>query len=147
MIKVNYIVKNEKRANILSTKVIIEGFLLPSKTKKFLIDGQKITNIMIINKKLASPFVTKIVLKKYQKLIKKLTDLFISEEDEGTTMNEVLNEIEKFKDEIKRKYRKYLKRKELEKMSYELKILRQEAKRKQMELYYSVGEKTSNRTR
>lgn len=147
MIKVNYIVKNEKRANILSTKVIIEGFLLPSKTKKFLIDGQKITNIMIINKKLASPFVTKIVLKKYQKLIKKLTELFISEEDEGTTMNEVLNEIEKFKDEIKRKYRKYLKRKELEKMSYELKILRQEAKRKQMELYYSVGEKTSNRTR
>lgn len=143
----NYIVKEEKINNILPTKIIIEGFLLPSRTNKFTIDGQKITNIIIINKKLASPFVTKIVIKKYQRLIRKLTELFISDEDPGTTMNEVLNEIEKFKNEIKRKYRKYLKRKELEKMSNELKFLRQEAKRKQAELYYSTNEKTSNRTR
>lgn len=143
----NYIVKEEKINNILPAKIIIEGFLLPSRTNKFTIDDQKITNIIIINKKLASPFVTKIVIKKYQRLIRKLTELFISDEDPGTTMNEVLNEIEKFKNEIKRKYRKYLKRKELEKMSNELKFLRQEAKRKQAELYYSTNEKTSNRTR
>lgn len=147
MTNMNYIVKEEKKDSIILTKFIIEGFHLPSRTNRFTINGQKITNIMIMNKKLASPFVTKIVMKKYQKLIKKLTDLFISEEDPGTTMNEVLNEIEKFKDEIKRKYRKYLKRKELEKMSNELKFLKQEAQRKQTELYFMTRERTNNRTR
>lgn len=147
MINMKYVIKKEKKNSIVSTKIIIEGFHLPSRTNQFTVDGHKITNIMIINKKLASPFVTKIVMKKYQKLIKILTELFVSEEDPGTTMNEILNKIENFKDEIKRKYRRYLKRQELEKMSNELKILRQEAKRKQTELYFITRERTSNRTR
>ena len=83
-----YIVKKEKKETKILNYSTIEGFLLPTKSNKFIIDGNNITKIIIINKKFASPFVSKIVLKKYQKLIKKLTDLFISEEDPGTTMKE-----------------------------------------------------------
>ncbi len=142
-----YIVKKEKKETKILNYSTIEGFLLPTKSNKFIIDGNNITKIIIINKKFASPFVSKIVLKKYQKLIKKLTDLFISEEDPGTTMNEVLTEIQKFKDMIKKDYRKYLKKKELEKMAIELKFLQKEAQKKQTELFYIRNEKSVNRTR
>lgn len=142
-----YIVKKEKKETKILNYSTIEGFLLPTKSNKFIIDGNNITKIIIINKKFASPFVSKIVLKKYQKLIKKLTDLFISEEDPGTTMNEVLTEIQKFKDMIKKDYRKYLKKKELEKMAIELKFLQKEAQKKQTELFYIRNEKNVNRTR
>ncbi len=142
-----YIVKKEKKETKILNYSTIEGFLLPTKSNKFIIDGNNITKIIIINKKFASPFVWKIVLKKYQKLIKKLTDLFISEEDPGTTMNEVLTEIQKFKDMIKKDYRKYLKKKELEKMAIELKFLQKEAQKKQTELFYIRNEKSVNRTR
>jgi len=146
----NYIIhktKIKKKNSKLLDILIINGFPLPTKSNKFTINGEKITNIIITNKKLASPFVTKIVLKKYNKLIQKLTDHFISDEDPGTAMSEVLNEIEKFKDEIKRKYRKYLKKKELEKMATELKLLQQEAKTKQVELYYILNEKINTNSR
>lgn len=147
MTKMKYIVKKEKKETKILNYSTIEGFLLPTKSNKFIIDGNNITKIIIINKKFASPFVSKIVLKKYQKLIKKLTDLFISEEDPGTTMNEVLTEIQKFKDMIKKDYRKYLKKKELEKMAIELKFLQKEAQKKQTELFYIRNEKSVNRTR
>lgn len=147
MTKMKYIVKKEKKETKILNYSTIEGFLLPTKSNKFIIDGNNITKIIIINKKFASPFVSKIVLKKYQKLIKKLTDLFISEEDPGTTMNEVLTEIQKFKDMIKKDYRKYLKKKELEKMAIELKFLQKEAQKKQTELFYIRNEKNVNRTR
>ena len=142
-----YIVKKEKKETKILNYSTIEGFLLPTKSNKFIIDGNNITKIIIINKKFASPFVSKIVLKKYQKLIKKLTDLFISEEDPGTTMNEVLTEIQKFKDMIKKDYRKYLKKKELEKMAIELKFIQKETQKKQTELFYIRNEKNVNRTR
>lgn len=142
-----YIVKKERKQTKILNHSIIDGFLLPTKSNKFTIEGNNITKLIIINKKLASPFVSKIVLKKYQRLIKKLTDLFISEEDPGTTMNEVLTEIQKFKDMIKRDYRKYLKKKELEKMALELKFLQKEAQKKQAELFYIRTEKIVNRTR
>lgn len=138
-----YKIKKNTKLDIL----IINGFLLPTRSNKFTINGEQITNIIITNKKLAYPFVSKIVSKKYRKLIQILTDLFISDEDPGTAMSEVLNEIEKFKDEIKRKYRKYLKKKELERMATELKVLQKEAQNKQLELYYTINERTNSRSR
>ena len=143
IINTKYKVKKNIKLDIL----IINGFPLPTRSNKFTINGEKITNIIITNKKLAYPFVSKIVSKKYRKLIQILTELFISDEDPGTAMSEVLNEIEKFKDEIKRKYRKYLKKKELERMATELKVLQKEAQNKQLELYYATNERTNSRSR
>ena len=49
-------------------------------------------------------------MKKYDKLIKYLTELLVSADDTGDAMREALNQIEKFRLEIKIKYRKFLKR-------------------------------------
>ena len=67
------------------------------------------------------------VFKKYDKLILTLTDLLVDDDDTGDSLREALNRIEKFRLEIKIKYRKYLKKKELEKMSKQLIKLKKEA--------------------
>lgn len=56
-------------------------------------------------------------------------------------MNEVLNRIEKFREEIKIKYRKYLKRKELEQMATHLQFLKKQASEQQMLFFYSKQNK------
>lgn len=131
-----YTVNNEK--NIKKRKVTdlinVDGFLMNSKSKKFVIDGQNITSIKITDKKLASPLVAKTVSKKYKKLINLLTKLLTSDDDTGETFNIALNEIEKFRQEIKNNYRFYLEKKELEYMAKQLTILQKEAKSKYNEL-------------
>lgn len=143
-----YLIKKENSfvtPQEIENKLIIEGYPLPSRTHQFVIEGEKVKNIILIDKKLAHPFVSKVIFKKYDKLIKKLTDLFVSD-DEGTAMSEVLNEIERFKEEVKRNYRKYLKKKELEEMSIRLKFLQEEAKKKQISFYYSYSRQEEKET-
>ena len=57
-----------------------------------------------------------------------LHSLISESDDEQGTMREVLDRIEKFRQEIKNKYRSYLEKDELEKMSSQLKVLQKEAK-------------------
>ncbi|MBR2246236.1 MAG: hypothetical protein IJ880_04290, partial [Bacilli bacterium] len=47
---------------------------------------------------------------------------------------EALNQIERFRRQIKNKYRAFLTRKELEKMSKQLKLLQMEAKNRMLEI-------------
>ena len=128
-------------------KIRLNGYKIPSKTNKFTINDVQITNITLFNKKLIHPFVWKCVNKKYQRLLKVLTDLFVSEDPDGSAMAEILNEIEKFKEEIKIKYRKYLKKKDLEEMSLKLKLFQKEAKERQINMYFTENERTANRAR
>lgn len=139
--------KFKKKYSSLQNPLIISGYLLPSKSKKFHIEGCEISNIIIVSKSMAHPFVKKIAYKKYKKLINNIAELFVSDEDPGTAMSEVLNQIEKFRDETKRKYRKYLRKKELEEMSLKLKFLQKEAKAKQVDLYFLTREKEPHRAK
>ena len=143
------IIKNIDKNLIVEERLKFDGYCLPTKSNSFNINGTAIKNIIIINKVLARPFVSKIVRKKYKKLIDKLTDLLISDDDTGAGIIEILNMIEKFKQEIKIKYRKYLKKKELEEMANKLKFIRQKALDKQIMLqsYYMNNTKASNRSR
>lgn len=139
------IVKDKKKAKKIS--IITDGYLMHSKNKTFKIENTEISNITITNKKFIHPFVYKIVMKKYNKLIQILTDLLVSD-DSGNASMEVLNMIEKFKQEIKNKYRSYLKRRELEEMATKLKFIEKQAKIKNeifINSYFS--EKTSNRSK
>lgn len=112
----------------------VSGFPLGSDKKVFKINGCDIKEIKIGSTQLASPIVTEKVLKKYNILIKYLTELLLDDDDSGDAMREALNQIEKFRLEIKNKYRDYLKRKELEMMSKQLVLLQKEAKKRLEEI-------------
>ena len=84
--------------------------LVIKKNKVFNIGDYKVSNIVIYSKILGEKVVSSKVMKKYDKLIKYLTELLVSDDDTGDVMREALNQIEKFRLEIKIKYRKFLKR-------------------------------------
>ncbi len=106
----------------------LDGFLMPTKKGKFVVHGQTIHRVKIINKQLAYPIVYQKVRKKYNRLISLLTELLVSDDSSGDCFREALNQIEKFRLEVKNKYRSYLKRKELEMMSKQLSTLQKQAK-------------------
>ena len=137
-----YTINNSKKEKItLKEELInIDGFLMASKRKVFKINGAEIREIKVVNKKFANPLVYKKVLQKYNTLISLLTDLLVSDDDSGDSCREALNQIEKFRMEIKNKYRRYLKKNELEKMSKQLMTLKKEATKKIIELQNSYLE-------
>ena len=128
-----YILIKEKKVSKKVTFIDEEiySYKMPNK-HGFHIDGNDISNIIIYNKKLAHPFVYKVVNHKFNKLIETITDLILSDDsdDEGEPYRESLNLIEKFRLLVKKKYRHFLKKKELEKMSDKLKILQKESMNK-----------------
>jgi len=138
--------KKNKNKLIDKTEIIeLDGFMMGSKNKIFKIDGNEVRDIKVVDTKLASSLVTKQVSKKYEKLINYLTELLIDDDDSGETYREALNQIEKFRQEIKNKYRKFLKQKELEMMSKKLVILQKEANKRLLEIQNSYKYENENR--
>ena len=128
-----YKVKNNtKKTGKITSKVDfinLDGFVMASKKKYFMIDGEKISTVKVVENSLVKKVVTNQVRRKYNYLIKTLTNYFISEtDDESGAMKEVLDRASKFRQEIKNKYRSYLEKDELEKMTFQLGVLEKEAK-------------------
>lgn len=126
--------KRKKKVNIESIQ-LGEGILFGVRGKKYKISDDYVCNLMIYNKKLGHPIAWKQVEKKYQKLISTIPDLLVSDDESGESIREALNQIEKFRQIIKNKYRSYLKRQELEKMANSLLVLQKNAQDRLMEIY------------
>ncbi len=116
----------------------LEGFLMPSRGNKFKIQGMVVKDILVVDVMLAKGLVRDYVDKKYRKLIAELTELLISDDDTGEPFRIALNRIEKFRQEVKNKYRIYLEKKELEIMAKQLSALQKQAKLEFAELQNSL---------
>lgn len=127
MYKVNNNIQKGKITNNIDF-INLDGFIMPSRKKYFMIDGEKITGIKIVQNDFIGSVVTKTVSKKYKKLIKEITELLVDDDESEGSMNEVLNRINKFRNEIKNKYLSYLEKSQVEKMNKKLRILEKEAK-------------------
>lgn len=142
-----YSINSDFKNRGVALNINISGFLMGGEKKVFKINGSDVRKIKISSDYLASPIVTEKVLKKYRILINYLTQLLLDDDDSDGAMREALNQIEKFRLEIKIKYRDYLKRKELEMMSKQLSILQKEAKERLEEIRNSylneISEKSS----
>lgn len=125
-----------KDKNFLNT---INGFLFGSKNKGYKIAGEEVTSLTIYNKKLAHPIAKKQANHKYNRLLSLLTDLLVSDDDSGECYKEALNQIEKFRQIIKNRYRDYLTKKELEIMGKNLSMFQKEAKNRFMELQNTLS--------
>ena len=138
--------KNISKRGDIELNNKINSFLMGSKNKVYKIKGNPVKNIQISSKKLATPLVTTKVLKKYKELITYITELFFDDDDDtGDSYREALNQIEKFRLEIKNKYRDFLLKKELEMMSKQLVLLQKEANKRLLELHDSYVEMLSTR--
>lgn len=129
-----YSVSNKKNIKNKTKKIdftILEGFDMASKDKVFKINESNIREIKIMNMKLANPLASKKVLKKYDKLIEYLTEVLVDDDDTGDVTRKALDRIEKFRLEIKIKYRNFLKQKELEQMGKKLVIIKKELLKKE----------------
>lgn len=137
--------KCDMNGSFKSTNITFDGIMMGSKNKTFNIDGMKVKKILIVDKLMANSFVMCLVGKKYNKLIDKLMLLLTSDDDTGESFREALNIIEKFRLEIKIKYRKFLEKKVLKQMALQLKQLQKEAENRFLELqnYYSENMENS----
>ena len=135
MYSVSHIVNKRKLADKVEL-LDLDGFLMASRNKAFQIDGAKICKIRVMNKKLANPLVSKKVSQRYNQLIVLLTELLVDDDGSGDCCREALNQIEKFRLEIKNKYRDYLLKGELEKMASQLALLQKEANKKLFEIQH-----------
>ena len=123
----------------------LDGFMMPSKRKSgFMICVENISNIMFISYDMEEPLVRSYVSVKYKKLISFLTELLVTDDDNGDSYREALNQIEKFRLQIKNKYRDYLLSEELKLMAKQLGILQKEAKNQFVELQNSLMMTNSN---
>ena len=77
-------------------------------------------------------------------MISFLTELLVTDDDNGDSYREALNQIEKFRLQIKNKYRDYLLSEELKLMAKQLGILQKEAKNQFVELQNSLMMTNSN---
>ena len=116
----------------------LDGFLMPSRGNKFRIHEMVVKDILVVDVMLAKGLVRDYVDKKYRKLIAELTELLISDDDTGEPFRIALNRIEKFRQEVKNKYRIYLEKKELEIMAKQLSTLQKQAKLEFAELQNSL---------
>lgn len=128
-----YAVKRKKNSGEILEWNPFSYFLMSSR-KGFSINGEIIKVINVVDKKLAIGPATKKVMNMYSKLVPLLTELIVSDDASGDSFREALNHIEKFRLEIKIKYREYLKRKELELMSKQLSTLKKEAEKRLLEI-------------
>lgn len=130
---------NRKKMKDIVDDLYLSGVLFGIENRSYKIGTVVIKNLEIYDKKLAHPIAIMQVKKKYEKLMKILPDLLISDDDSGESIRHALNEIERFRQIIKNKYREYLKEKDLKLMSSQLKLLQREAKAKYLEIQNSYS--------
>lgn len=123
---INLYILNTNKIKAKTNDFILNGYIM--RKRPFIVNGEKISNIELTNKKIYKPIVRKLVFKKYNKLLDKIFELFLdSDSEDGSNFNKVMDEIEKFRIMIKMKYRTFLGKKDLEMMGSSLKSLQQEA--------------------
>lgn len=128
---------NRKKMKDIVDDLYLSGVMFGIENRSYKIGTVIIKNLEIYDKKLAHPIAVMQVKKKYEKLMNILPDLLISDDDSGESIRSALNEIERFRQIIKNKYREYLKEKDLKLMSSQLKVLQREAKAKYLEMQNS----------
>lgn len=111
----------------------IDGFLMKSK-KGLKVQDSVINNIKVVNTKLANFPIEYELMKKYDKLCEKLVDLLADDDDTGDSYREALNQIERFKLELKNRYLAYVDKRMAHNMSVILKEMKLKAENKLLEM-------------
>ncbi len=123
------IVKNKDTKEIVYMEYDkLTGYDITPKNKQPIQDCIKVNRMILIQPTLIQKLVHKKVDKHFKKLLLLVQMLLNSDDDTGTALYEALNEIEKFRIEIKNNYRMYMQKEELNLIAKKLTILKEEIK-------------------
>ena len=125
----------------------LTGYDITPKKKKTFADCIQVNKMILIQPSLIEKLVHKKVDRHFKRLLMMVTMLLESDDDTGTSLRECLNEIEKFRLEIKNKYRDYLTKEELNLMAKKLMILKEEAKMRLDVLEHAVKQEQIGKSR
>ena len=92
------------------------------------------TNIHVVDYIIKKEVTKRQLVKRYEKLIKFITFYLANDDDSGVAYQEALNEINKYKQIIRNKYRIYIKKNNIERIEKELAKYEELLKRKLMYL-------------
>lgn len=118
----------------------LKGYTIAPKNPKPFQDCINVNQMIVIQPSFIEKLVHKKLNKRFKHLLSLITILFETDDETGTALKEALNEIEKFRIEVKNKYREYLSKEELKLMAKKLSFLQAEAK-KRLVLLESVDER------
>ena len=122
---------SSKKMRKLDGKInIVDGYMLKSRSRSFTFLKTSVSNIRVINREFIHNLVKKKVDIRFENLMKKLVLLLISDDDTGESARLILDRVEKFRQEIKNKYKMYLTKKELDELARQLVHMQKEAKMK-----------------
>ena len=134
-----YVVKDKNDKSITYFEYDkIDGYDITPKKNAKIEDAINVNKIVIINPTLANKVAKKKIDLKFRKLIELLNIIFESDDDTGEAYHQGLNEVEKLKEELIDKYKKYLDSEEYDTMEKKLGILEHELK---IRLFYLEKDK------
>ncbi len=125
----------------------LTGYDITPKNKKTFADCIQVNKMILIQPSLIEKLVHKKVDRHFKRLLMLVTMLLETDDDTGTSLRECLNEVEKFRLEIKNKYREYLTKEELNLMAKKLMILNEEAKMRLSVLERTVKQEKVGKSR
>ena len=125
----------------------LTGYDITPKDKKTFADCIQVNKMILIQPSLIEKLVHKKVDRHFKRLLMLVTMLLETDDDTGTSLRECLNEVEKFRLEIKNKYREYLTKEELNLMAKKLMILNEEAKMRLSVLERTVKQEKVGKSR
>lgn len=106
----------------------LDGYDLSPKKNAKIEDAINVNKIVIINPSLANKVAKKKIDLKFKKLVQLLNIIFESDDDTGTAYHQGLDELERLRQELVDKYKKYLEDSEYDTMDKKLGILEHEIK-------------------
>ena len=113
----------------------INGFDVSPKNKINKKNTIRVSKAKISDEGLIKCLINKKIDKKYSKIYQMVTDIVENDDDEdGTKMGILLNEIELFRSILKHKYAKYMEMEEYNSLENRMRLMEKEIKRKLMEI-------------
>ncbi len=135
--KLNYLVIKRKNSSEIEYFEYdkINGYdITPKTTFK---DAIKVNKMILIEPTLVETVIKKKIEKRFAKLMQLVKLLMLSDDDTGTNFKEALNQIDKHRQELNNRYKKYLKEEETMLMENKLDILERQTK---MQMVYLMNE-------
>ncbi len=131
MSKGYYISKNNKHKDIIYLDYDqIDGYnIRPKNSNKY---GISVNKMIIVKPSMIEKILIRKAKSKLNYFLKQIYALLESDDTDGDTLREALNDMTRYKNIINYKYNKFLNEKEIERINKRISLLEQELKRKQM---------------